>query len=101
MSRLRLRFALLAFLPVLGVLPAFAQDKPATPVQETEEEKKDRQTRRACAVALCSTLHNRKPDTGDVACSVRKTLYKDHLTKILSKGGLSWPWGNARCSTDL
>ena len=64
MSRPRLRFALLALLPVLG-LPAFAllpvravaQDKPATPVQETEEEKKDRETRRACAVALCSTLH--------------------------------------------
>jgi hypothetical protein len=109
MSRPRLRFALLALLPVLGVLPAFAllparavaQDKPATPVQETEEEKKERETRRACAVALCSTLHNRKPDTGDVTCSVRKTWQKEHLTKVLSKGGLSWPWGNARCSTDL
>jgi hypothetical protein len=94
---------------VLGVLPAsvlpmraLAQDKPAaTTVPETEEEKKEREVRRACAVALCSTLHNRKPDTGDVSCSVRKTWRKEHITKILAKGKLSWPWGDARCSTDL
>ena len=105
MSRVSLRLALL----VLGVLPAsvlpmraLAQDKPAaTTVPETEEEKKEREVRRACAVALCSTLHNRKPDTGDVSCSVRKTWRKEHITKILAKGKLSWPWGDARCSTDL
>jgi hypothetical protein len=105
MPRLSLRIALLG----LGVLPAFAllparvvaQDKPATTVQETETEKKERESRRACAVALCSTLHNHKPDTGDITCSVRKTWYKEHLSKVLSKGGLSWPWGNAHCTTDL
>ena len=105
MSGVSLRLALL----VLGVLPAsvlpmraLAQDKPAaTTVPETEEEKKEREVRRACAVALCSTLHNRKPDTGDVSCSVRKTWRKEHITKVLAKGKLSWPWGDARCSTDL
>ena len=106
MSRVSLRIALLALgmLPALALLPmrALAQDKPAaTTVPETEEEKKEREVRRACAVALCSTLHNRKPDTGDVSCSVRKTWRKEHITKILSKGSLSWPWGDARCSTDL
>ena len=105
MCRVSLRLALL----VLGVLPAsvlpmraLAQDKPAaTTVPETEEEKKEREVRRACAVALCSTLHNRKPDTGDVSCSVRKTWRKEHITKVLAKGKLSWPWGDARCSTEL
>jgi len=105
MSRVSLRLALL----VLGVLPAsvlpmraLAQDKPAaTTVPETEEEKKEREVRRACAVAWCSTLHNRKPDTGDVSCSVRKTWRKEHITKVLAKGKLSWPWGDARCSTEL
>jgi hypothetical protein len=102
---LRLGWLGLALLPALALLPtrALAQDKPAatTTAPETEEEKKEREVRRACAVALCSTLHNRKPDTGDVACSVRKTWRKDHITKILAKGKLSWPWGDARCSTDL
>jgi len=105
MCRVSLRLALL----VLGVLPAsvlpmraLAQDKPAaTTVPETEEEKKEREVRRACAVALCSTLHNRKPDTGDVSCSVRKTWRKEHITKVLAKGKLSRPWGDARCSTEL
>jgi hypothetical protein len=105
MSNVRLRMALLglSLLPACTLLPlrALARDKPAATVQETEEEKKERETRRACAVALCSTLRNGKPDSGDITCSVRKTWYKEHLTKILSKGGLSWPWGNAHCSTDL
>ena len=56
---------------------------------------------RVCAVALCSTLHNRKPDTGDVTCSVQKTWRKEVLIKILPRGKLSWPWGYARCMTEL
>ena len=102
---LRLGWLGLALLPALALSPigSLAQDKPAasTAAPETEEEKKEREVRRACAVALCSTLHNRKPDTGDVACSVRKTWRKEHITKILAKGKLSWPWGDARCSADL
>ena len=68
MSRVSLRLTLLALgaLPAVALLPlsAPAQDKPATStaVPETEEEKKEREVRRACAVALCSTLRNRKPD---------------------------------------
>jgi hypothetical protein len=102
MPKLRPPYALLALalLPAVTLpLPSVAQDKPA--VQETEEEKKERETRRVCAISLCSTLHNKKPATGNVTCSVQKTWHKEHLTKILSKGGLSWPWGNARCSSDL
>jgi hypothetical protein len=107
MSCVPLRFGWLglALLPALALSSSgsLAQDKPAatTAAPETEEEKKEREVRRACAVALCSTLHNRKPDTGDVACSVRKTWRKEHITKILAKGKLSWPWGDARCSADL
>lgn len=107
MSRvpLRLGWLGLALLPALALSPTgtLAQDKPAaaTAVPETEEEKKEREVRRACAVALCSTLHNRKPDTGDVTCSVRKTWRKDHISKILAKGKLSWPWGDARCNAEL
>jgi len=68
---------------------------------ETEEEKKEREIRRVCAVALCSTLHNRRPDSGQVTCSVQKTWRKEYLTKILARGKVGWPWGNARCTGDL
>jgi hypothetical protein len=68
---------------------------------ETEEEKQERATRRQCAVALCSTLHNHKPDTGDVTCSVQKTWRKEILVKVMQRGKVTWPWGYARCTTDL
>ena len=68
---------------------------------ETEDEKKERETRRACAVALCSTLHNHKPATGDVTCNVQKTWRKEVLVKIMERGKITWPWGNARCIGDL
>jgi hypothetical protein len=30
-----------------------------------------------------------------------KTWRKEQLTKMVSKGGVSWPWGNARCTANL
>jgi hypothetical protein len=50
---------------------------------------------------LCATLHNHKPDTGDVTCSVQKTWRKEALSKIMQRGKVTWPWGYARCATDL
>jgi hypothetical protein len=95
----------LAILVVGGLFcrPALAQAPAGTPstAAESEEEKRERQTRTACAVAVCSTLYNHKPDAGQVSCAVTKTWRKEALDKILSQAKLSWPWGYARCSTDL
>ena len=93
----------LTLLSALAGLPtsAAAQETKPAAIEETDEEKKERATRRVCAVSLCSTLHNKKPATGDVSCAVQKTWRKEILTKIMSKGGLPWPWGYARCSSDL
>jgi hypothetical protein len=92
-------------LSVLVALPPLsrAQDPKAvtTGAPETEEEKQEHASRRQCAVALCSTLHNHKPDTGDVTCNVQKTWRKEVLTKIMERGKIAWPWGNARCMGDL
>ena len=52
-------------------------------------------------VQLCSTLHNKKPADGQVACNVQKTWRKEALTKILSRGKVSWPWGDTRCASEL
>jgi hypothetical protein len=82
-------------------VPAQQPNKDATAVPETEEEKKEREGRRKCAVQLCSTLHNKKPADGLVTCSVQKTWRKEALTKILSRGKVSWPWGDTRCAADL
>ena len=92
----------LAVLVAAPVLPRAEEPKSAaTAAPETEEERKEREARRVCAVALCSTLHNRKPDTGDVACAIQKTWRKEVLAKIMQRGKVTWPWGYARCTTDL
>jgi len=92
-------------LSTLTVVPArvSAQEpKPDTAaVPETEQEKKEREGRRKCAVLLCSTLHNKKPADGLVACNIQKTWRKEALTKILSRGKVSWPWGDTRCASEL
>jgi hypothetical protein len=84
--------------------PSGAQDaKAATAAggQESAEEKKEREMRRMCAVKVCSTLYNRKPAEGHVACSVQKTWPKEFVAKIMSRGKVAWPWGSVRCMGDL
>ncbi len=73
----------------------------AVTAPETEQERKEREIRRVCAVKVCSTLYKRTPATGEVACSVQKTWQKELLVKIMSRGKITWPWGNVRCMGDL
>ena len=104
-ARVHCGLAILAALAVLVLLPASppAQETKAAAVKapESEDEKKERETRKACAIALCSTLHNQKPPTGTVTCNVQKTWRKEVLVKIMERGKITWPWGNARCIGDL
>lgn len=80
---------------------AKAEAKTDAKVEETEAEKAERAGRRACAAQMCGTLYTGKPAEGNVACSVQKTWRKEALTKILSKGKVSWPWGDAHCNAEL
>ena len=89
----------------LAALPAAspAQERKDAPASapETEEEKREREGRKRCAIAVCSTLHNKKPADGQVTCNIQKTWRKETLTKILSRGKISWPWGDLRCTSDI
>lgn len=88
---------------VLAPMSVPAQDNKSPPaaVPETEEEKQERETRRKCAAAICSTLHNKKPAEGQVSCNIQKTWRKEALTKVLSRGKVSWPWGDTRCTAEI
>ena len=74
----------------LALLPATvrAQDTKSetTAAPETEQEKKERATRRQCAVDLCSTLHNKKPADGPALVMVIKDATGVDLTPQLSRG---------------
>jgi hypothetical protein len=92
-------------LAAVVALPAISpaqEAKPApTPVPETEQEKKEREGRRQCAATLCATLHNKRPAEGQVTCNIEKTWRKETISKVLSRGKVSWPWGDTRCTFDL
>ncbi len=85
-------------LPVVSVQ---AQDKKAEAVQLTPEEIKEKELRKACKISLCQAFVMKKPADGEVACGVLKTWRKEQLAKMVGRGGVSWPWGNARCTADL
>lgn len=89
-------------------LTALAADAPAPDtatlsspkVDLTPEEQAEREGRRACKAALCAAFRN--PANGqNVACSVKKSLRKEQLQKIVSKAKVSWPWGRVVCNADL
>lgn len=98
---------LLAALMITAVAvgPAAAQDKKSAAAEEevelTPEEKAERESRKACKVAICAAFHNRKPDGGDIACNIVKTWRKEQLQKIVSKAKVSWPWGRVQCVADI
>ena len=83
------------------LLPALAQETKPSAVPETEAEKQERAGRRKCAVQLCSTLHNKTPADGLVACTLQKTWRKDVLSNVLSRAKVSWPWGDTHCASEL
>jgi hypothetical protein len=90
----------------VAILPAsvpaqVTKTDPGAAPPETEEEKKEKEGRRKCAIDICSTLHNRKPAEGQVSCDLRKTWRKEALTKVLQRGKVSWPWGDTRCAADV
>jgi hypothetical protein len=94
-----LALGLAALVPALA--PAQEAKTGGAAVVETEEEKREREGRRLCAVQLCSTLHNKRPPEGQVACNVRKTWRKEAIAKVLARGKVSWPWGDTRCGAEL
>jgi hypothetical protein len=95
----------LAALALGAALPpaSVAQTRQSLPagVPETEQEKQEREVRRECAIAVCSTLHQRRPDSGQVTCNLRKTWRKEVLTAVMARGKLPWPWGKAHCVGEL
>ncbi len=93
---------------LLSALAAQAADTPAadtatlssSKIDLTPEEAAEREGRRACKAALCAAFRN--PANGqNVSCSVKKSLRKEQLEKIVSKAKVSWPWGRVVCNADL
>ena len=71
-----------------GMGAALAQTPP-----QTDEEKL-----RQCDRAVCGAIANGDAPGASVQCDLHQTWYKEDIQKAVSKGRLSWPFGDARCS---
>lgn len=91
-------FARRALAVVLGAL-ALAQlgGPPAAALDEAPGEEA---ALKACEKRACLMILGKQPEGPDLACDVRKTWAKSQLDEGRSKG-ISWGFGDARCSVDL
>lgn len=77
-----------------------AEATPAKARELTQEEKAEKEARKACKVKICDILTTKSPVGDDVSCDIVKTWREDDITKMLG-GKISWPWGKAVCQSKL
>jgi hypothetical protein len=63
----------------------------------TEQDVREEAARRACKVAVCAALRNRRPGK-DIACNLAKSWPKEQVESVISKAKVPWPWGGVKCS---
>lgn len=79
-----------AILALAGVNAAFALEEPPGEMLALK----------ACEKRLCTMILNKEPVGSDLECDVQKTWAKSSLDGGKDKG-VSWGFGDARCSVDL
>jgi len=91
-------------IPLLLLAPvAGAADRPKAAAAEeklTPAEIKEREARHGCKVKICSVFRLKQPGE-DVTCHIEKSWRQSQLNKMISKAGVSWPWGAVKCTSDI
>ena len=66
----------------------------------TDEERAEKQARKACKIKICDILATKDPQGDDVSCDIVKTWRESDITKMLG-GRFDWPWCKAVCRSKL
>ncbi len=82
---------------VAAVLLAFVAVHPARALEEPPDEMP---ALKACEKRLCAMVLGKEPTGSDLQCDVQKTWARSSLEGGKDKG-VSWGFGDARCSVDL
>ena len=90
---------LLALTPILIPIGAQAAET-ATEIKLTPAELAEREARKGCKIKICSVFRLKQPGD-DVTCNVLKSWRKSQLDKMVSRAGVSWPWGPVVCKADI
>ncbi len=91
----------LFFMSLCAGTADMAMAKDATEPPLTPQELADTAHRKECKFTICSIFASKKMDGPDVACDIAKTVRKAKIEKKYLRGKVSWPWGNARCKTNI
>lgn len=62
---------------------------------------KEKESRKACKVDICSILRGKKAEGSDINCHVVQTWPKKALDELVGKAHVSWPWSHIHCQTDI
>lgn len=74
----------------------------ATPALALEERPNEEEDLKTCEKNLCAIILSKDTAGADLSCAISKTWSKDKIEKgANTKSGLSWGFGDARCSLDL
>jgi hypothetical protein len=78
---------------------AVAQDASVSP-ELAARIAKEKEDRKACKTDICNAFAQ-PSDGGPIACSVTKTWLASEIQTNILRDKLTWPWGHARCSSDI
>ncbi|MBU1212480.1 MAG: hypothetical protein KJ587_14575 [Alphaproteobacteria bacterium] len=74
----------------------------AAPAVALDEKPTEERDLKACEQDLCAMILSKEATGDDLKCAISKTWAKDKIEKGAStKSGLSWGFGDARCTLDL
>lgn len=74
----------------------------AAPAMALDERPSEEQDLKTCEKALCAMILSMDAVGEDLACAISKTWSQANIEKgASSKSGLSWGFGDARCTLDL
>ena len=74
----------------------------STTAMALEEKPNEEQDLKACEKNLCEMILLKETTGNDLSCAISKTWAQENIEKgAKTKSGLSWGFGDARCSLDL
>jgi hypothetical protein len=89
----RMRAEILAMNMFLLGFAALSAARAQEPAALTEPERM-----RQCDRDACGIITNPSAEGAPLQCDIGQTWYKDDIARVVKKGRLSWPFGDARCT---
>ncbi len=81
-----------------------ADSGPAAPTLDPKVQERlaaEKEARKACKAEICKALAADNAGSGVISCDTTKTWLDSEIGARILRGKISWPLGNAKCSTHI